>query len=211
MSRPPGYGRPSSRAGKKQIVVFLEPDVIGRLRVRARNEERTMQEVLAACMNEGLRPLGHPPLFPVEHRRMFVRSSRRAKPRGGEGRRDGLDSDRPACEGLRDDTEVAAVQSIEPTVVDVEHGQRPIRRLAVDGRGTRDDGAVAHPPEEPAGDARRAARAAHHLVGPFRRDADAEDARGARHDELQLLHGVELEPHGDAEPIAQGCAEKWAF
>jgi hypothetical protein len=86
MSRPPGYGRPSSRAGKKQIVVFLEPDVIGRLRVRARNEERTMQEVLAACMNEGLRPLGHPPLFTVEHRRMFVRSSRRAKPRGGETR-----------------------------------------------------------------------------------------------------------------------------
>lgn len=86
MSRPPGYGRPSSRAGKKQIVVFLESGALGRLRIRARNEERTMQEVLAACLNEGLRPLGHPPLFPVEHRRMFVRSTRRAKPRGDETR-----------------------------------------------------------------------------------------------------------------------------
>ena len=55
---PPGFGRPSSRAGKKQIVVFLDPDVLGRLRARARDEERTMQEVLAACINEGLQPLG---------------------------------------------------------------------------------------------------------------------------------------------------------
>ncbi|GJD91588.1 hypothetical protein BHAOGJBA_5136 [Methylobacterium hispanicum] len=92
MQRPPGYGRPSSRAGKKQIVVFLAPDAIGRLRTRARNEERTLQEVLAACLNEGLRPLGHPALFPVEHRRMFVRSSRRAKPRG--------DDTRPSRRGL---------------------------------------------------------------------------------------------------------------
>ncbi|WP_408902829.1 hypothetical protein [Methylobacterium radiotolerans] len=84
---PPGFGRPSSRAGKKQIVVFLDPDVLGRLRARARDEERTMQEVLAACINEGLQPLGHPPLFVVEHRRMFVRSMRRAKPRSGEDTR----------------------------------------------------------------------------------------------------------------------------
>lgn len=92
MQTPPGFGRPSSRAGKKQILVFLDPEVLGRLRTRARNEERTMQEVLAACLNEGLQPLGHPPIFPVEHRRMFVRSMRRAKPRGAD--------DRPSRRGM---------------------------------------------------------------------------------------------------------------
>ncbi len=69
-------------------------------------------------------------------------------------------------------------------------------------------GEVAHPAQQPAGDARRAARAPRDLVGAVGRHADAEHARAAIDDELELGLGIEVEPHRDAETVAQRVGEE---
>ena len=70
------------------------------------------------------------------------------------------------------------------------------------------DGEVAHPAQQAAGDARRAAGAAGDLVGALLAHADAEHPGAAAHDQLELLDGVELEPDRDAEAVAQGRGEQ---
>ena len=67
---------------------------------------------------------------------------------------------------------------------------------------------VAHAAQQPAGDARRAAGAARDLVGAVRRHADAEHARAAVDDLLELGLGVEVEPDRDAEAVAQRIGEQ---
>jgi hypothetical protein len=62
---------------------------------------------------------------------------------------------------------------------------------------------VAHPAQQPAGDARGATRAAGDLVCPGRVDGDAEQPRAAGDHQLELRHLVEVEPHRDAEAVAQ--------
>ena len=69
-------------------------------------------------------------------------------------------------------------------------------------------GEVAHAPQQPAGDARRAARAARDLVGAVRRHADAEHARAAVDDQLELGLGIEVQPHRNAEAVAQRIGEQ---
>ncbi len=64
-------------------------------------------------------------------------------------------------------------------------------------------GEVADPAQQPAGDARRAARAAGDLAGAVVGEVDAEQAGGAANDLLQLLDGVEIEADGNAEAVAQ--------
>ena len=58
------------------------------------------------------------------------------------------------------------------------------------------------------GDARRAARAPRDLVGAVRGDADAEHARAAIDDLLELFLGVEIQPHRNAEAVAQRIGEQ---
>ena len=79
------------------------------------------------------------------------------------------------------------------------------RSIAVGIGGRRE---IAHPAQQPAGDARRAARAARDLVGAVRRHADIEHARAAGHDLLEFLHGVEIQPHRNAEAVAQRIGQQ---
>ena len=69
-------------------------------------------------------------------------------------------------------------------------------------------GEVAHAAQQPAGDARRAARAPRDLVGAVGRDADAEHARAAIDDLLELLLGIEIQPHRNAEAVAQRIGQQ---
>ena len=69
-------------------------------------------------------------------------------------------------------------------------------------------GEVAHAAQEPSGDARRAARAPRNLVGPVCAHGQAEHARAACDDQFQLRLGVEIQPHRNAEAVAQGICEK---
>ena len=64
-------------------------------------------------------------------------------------------------------------------------------------------GEVAHPAQQPVGDAWRAARAARDLEAAFGVERHLEQAGRAANDLRQLLGAVELEPGDDAEAIAQ--------
>ena len=99
----------------------------------------------------------------------------RLRQRGGHG----IDADRPAAEALGDGREIAPVHGVEAGAVDFQFTQRTIGDGAVDGLVAVDMGEVAHAPQQPAGDARRAARAPRDFVGPVRRHANAEHARSA--------------------------------
>ena len=67
---------------------------------------------------------------------------------------------------------------------------------------------VAHAAQQPPGDARRAARAPRDLVGAVGGHADAEHARAAVDDVLELGLGIEVEPDRDAEAVAQRIGEQ---
>ena len=64
--------------------------------------------------------------------------------------------------------EIAPVHGVEPGGIDFQFAERAVGDLAVDGLGAVDMGEVAHAAQQPAGDARRAARAARDLVGAVR-------------------------------------------
>ena len=67
---------------------------------------------------------------------------------------------------------------------------------------------IAHAPQQPVGDARRAARAARDLEAAFRVERHVEEARRAAHDLGELFGAVELEPGDDAEAVAQRVGQQ---
>jgi hypothetical protein len=81
--------------------------------------------------------------------------------------------------------------------------QRPVRDSRVDRRRLRGFREIAHPPQQPPGDPRRAPRAFRHLARPVGGHVERQQARGAAHHLLQFRHAVEIEPHRDAETVAQ--------
>ena len=74
--------------------------------------------------------------------------------------------------------------------------------------GVVDHGEIAHAPQQPAGDAGRAAGALGDLVRAILGHGEAHDARAALHDEFELLDGVEVEADGDAETVAKRRREE---
>ena len=62
---------------------------------------------------------------------------------------------------------------------------------------------IDHPAQEPAGDARSAAGAAGDLLGAVRGGVGPQQPRRPGDDLDELVHGVELEPGRDAEPLAE--------
>ena len=126
----------------------------------------------------------------------------------GQRRRDGVDADRPAAVIERDHVEIAPVHRVHAGGIDLERLQRLVGDRAVDRRRARHMREVAHALEQPPRDARRAARAPRDLVGAVGRHRNAEHARAARHDQLEFLLGVEIEPHRNAEAVAQRRGEQ---
>src|SRR5579863_9813800 len=66
----------------------------------------------------------------------------------GERGRQGLNPDRTALIGLGDAAHIAVVHRVEAAAVDLEPGQRGIRRLGIDRVGAVDGAEVAHRSEE---------------------------------------------------------------
>ena len=62
--------------------------------------------------------------------------------------------------------------------------------------------------KQPPGNARGAAGAARDLVGAVGGNGDAEDARAAIDDQLELRLAVEIKPHRNAEAVAQRIGQK---
>ena len=121
---------------------------------------------------------------------------------------DGFDADRPAAVILGDHAQIAPVHGVEAGGVDFEFAERAVGDLAVDRLVAVDMGEVAHAAQQPPGDARRAARAPRDFVGAVRRHADAEHAGAAVDDLLELFHRIEIQPHRNAEAVAQRIGEQ---
>src|SRR5690606_18260208 len=99
------------------------------------------------------------------------------------------------------------VDLVEPEVVDAEHGEALVGGGLVDGPMAPDLGEVAHPTQEPVGDAGRAPGPAGDLVGAGGIDVDAEDARGADDDGLELVGVVVVEAGDQAEAVTQRAGD----
>ena len=104
--------------------------------------------------------------------------------------------------------EVAAVELIEAKRVDFEAQQSLVGNLAGDMLDAGDRGEIANPPQQPPGDARRAARPSRDLQRAVVAKRHAEDAGAAPDDLFQLLDGVEVEAHRNAETVAQRVGQQ---
>ena len=71
-----------------------------------------------------------------------------------------------------------------------------------------DRGEIAHAAQQPAGDARRAARAPRDLQRAVVAERHLQDAGAAPHDLLQFLDRIEIEPHRNAETVAQRIGQQ---
>src|SRR6266567_633807 len=122
-------------------------------------------------------------------------------------RREVVDADRSARELVEHAAQELAVHHVESQRVHVEHGQRSVRDLMRDPAGGAHFGVIAHAPQQPVHDTRRAARAASDLQGARRVERDIEQLRRAGDDARELLRGIELEPGDDSEAVAQRIGE----
>src|SRR5262249_37901223 len=121
---------------------------------------------------------------------------------------DRFDADRAAAEIDGDAGEIAPVESVEAAAVNLEIGERAVGDLDIDLGRLRNRGEVAYPAQEPAGDARGAARAPCNLARALLACPDLEHARRAAHDFEQFVFAIEIEPHRNAEPVAQRRGEE---
>ncbi len=135
---------------------------------------------------------------------MSSMASRGSESAGGNG----VDADRPAAVILCDHAQIAPVHGVEAGGIHFQFAKRSVGDLAVDRFVAVDVGEVAHAAQQPSGDARGAARAARDLVGAVRRHADAEDAGATIDDLLELFHRIEIQPHRNAEAVAQRIGEQ---
>ena len=98
---------------------------------------------------------------------------------------------------------------IEPEPVDLEPGQRIVGESAGDGGRPGDMGEIAHPPHQPSGDPRRAARAPRDLARAFGLSTPMPSSvRPARDDAFKFLDRIEIQPHRNAEAVAQGRGQQ---
>ena len=122
-----------------------------------------------------------------------------------DGRRQAVDADRAAVELLDDGQQQLAVEHVEALRIDLQHverRERRPRRSMMPGR--LDLREIAHPAQQPVGDARRAARAlgdAQRAVGLRSRASRIAAERVTM--SVRSSVRVELEPLHDAEAVAQ--------
>src|SRR6266700_1580217 len=100
--------------------------------------------------------------------------------RFAERRRQSLDAHRPAIEAFSDQREIAPVEGVESALVDLQPRERGVGHDLIDLDASRDGGEITYALQQPAGNARRAARAHGDLMGAVRAERQAEHARTAR-------------------------------
>ena len=102
----------------------------------------------------------------------------------GQRRGDRLDADRAAIEALADHLQVAAIERVEPGMIDREPIERRRRDRTANRTVALDRREVAHAAQQPIRDPRRAARAPRDLGGAVLIDHDADQLRRAPHDRV---------------------------
>ncbi len=123
--------------------------------------------------------------------------------RFGQARGERLHADRTAAIDVGDHRQVTPVHRVEAERVDLKPGERGIGGAGVHHCLPRHIGKVPHPAQQPPGDARGATRTPRNLRRTILGNAKVEQRGGAGDDAGQFLDRVELQPHGDAEAIAQ--------
>src|SRR5690348_11015949 len=113
-----------------------------------------------------------------------------------ERRGERAEADRPAVELHGDRVQEVARLAVEALRVDLEQLQRLARNRRRDRALVPHLSDVAHTPEDPVRDARRAARARRDLRRSLGSDVDGEDAGTAVHDRGELPGLVVVEPEG---------------
>ena len=102
----------------------------------------------------------------------------------------------------------AAVHGIQAALVHFEHRQRGISGLAGHVPVAAHFGVVAHTPQQPVGDSRRAPGARRHFPRAGIVHGDAELAGGDGDDFRQFVDAVEVQPQDDAESVPQRRGEQ---
>jgi hypothetical protein len=99
---------PPSRAGRRQVICFVEADTLGLVKASARARGETLQQALARAVNEELAAMGATARLTCERRRLFTRVQKAAQSRGGADTA-AARKGRKAIAGWFDRNEVAAV------------------------------------------------------------------------------------------------------
>ena len=115
---------------------------------------------------------------------------------------------RPAPEALAQRSEHGPVDLVEATLVHPEGGQARLGRVVVDGAVAPHLGEVAHPPQEPVGDARGAAGPPGDLAAPVGVDRHLEDGGCPLDDGLEVGGVVVVEPGHEPEAVAQRAGDQ---
>ena len=103
--------------------------------------------------------------------------------------------------------EQLAVHQVEPVRIDIEHGQRLVRDFFRDTAIALDFGVIAHPAQQPVGDAWRATGPSCDLEAAGGVHLHLQQSGAARDDARQLFGRVELQPRDDAETVPQRIGE----
>src|SRR5579875_709587 len=110
---------------------------------------------------------------------------------------------RPAMVKLDDGGEEAAVEIVQAVVVYALEAKGRERRLCRDLSGRLDFGIVAHAPQQPIGDARRAPRAAGDVLGRLGANAGFENPRRTQHDLGEFFDTVKIQMIEKPEAVAK--------
>ena len=94
----------------------------------------------------------------------------------GEGGGEGFDTDRAAGVVLRDAPQITAVHQVQAQSIDLQTVQRGVGNRAIHRRVALHGGEITDPAQQPAGDARGAARPAGDLGGSLLGQAEARAA-----------------------------------
>src|SRR5690606_5985943 len=104
-----------------------------------------------------------------------------------------LDAHRATTEVLGDHVKVAPIELAESQSIHVKTGQCCIRNAACNEFGASYCGEVTHPPQQPAGDARRTPRPSSDFLGTFIIERQSQDACAPRDDQLQFADRIKIE------------------
>ena len=83
----PAGKKAPSRAGKTQVICYVEPDMLDAVKARAQRAGNTLQQALAMAINAEAARLGMQTALTCERHRMFVRVQRAAAARVNVGNR----------------------------------------------------------------------------------------------------------------------------
>ena len=121
--------------------------------------------------------------------------------------REGRHPDRATAKAAGQRREHRPVQSVQPQLVDVVDRQCGLGDITGDHPVSTHFGVVAHPPQQPVGDARGTAGTQGDLRAGLRAEFDAEDSGGAVQHLLEFSRFIEVHVGGEAESITQRAGQ----